>query len=315
MTQIGVVRNPKSGRNRNRASDNAAVLANKGVLLAEPHSEAELADTLAYFARREVGILVIDGGDGTVREALTALPLAYGANLPSLSILSSGKTNLIARDVGSFGFGRRALDSVIEAARGERLTKICERPVLEVHWLDATRPPLRGMFFGAAAFVLGTESAEKLHRRGFVQGPAVAAAVASAFFRALGNKSGERWRAGQHISIKADAGAARDGSRFLFLATTLHRLMLGLWPFWGDGSRPIRYVDVPAGRMPLLAFALPLLLGRPTSRMLDRGFRSGTADALAMNFSAQFVLDGEKFHSGDKGILLSAGPHLRFLSP
>jgi hypothetical protein len=315
MTRIGVIRNPKSNRNRNRPEVNAAEFGDTDLLFAEPRSERELAETLTDFAWREVGLVVVDGGDGTVREVLTALPLAFGADLPSISILSSGKTNLIARDVGTAGYGRRALDRVVQSARRRELeSKIEKRPVLEIDWLDGPRPALRGTFFGAAAFVLGTEFAEKLHRRGLLDGPAVAATIALAVFQALRKEAGERWRAGQDISV-ALSGAEQEGSRFLFLATTLRRLMLGLWPFWGGNSEPIRYVDAPANRVPLLSFAIPLLTGRPTLRMLASGFRSGTADEVKLTFSGPFILDGEMFHSGEKGIRLTAGPTFHFVSP
>ena len=314
MTRIGVIRNPKSSRNRNKPGYSAADFAHGDVLVAEPRTENGLAETLADFARREVGIVVVDGGDGTIREVLTALSTAYPDGLPALSVLSSGKTNLIARDVGSAGYGRPAIERILDSVRRGELKTPQERRALEVNWLDGARPPLRGTFFGAAAFVIGTEFAEKLHRRGILHGPAVAATIASALFQALGKESGKRWLAGQNMSAVTD-GAARDGSRFLFLATTLESLMLGLWPFWGGNGKPIRYLDAPAGRIPLLSFAVPLLRGRPTQRMLASGFESGTAEEISITCSAPFVLDGEMFHAGEKGIRLSAGPAIRFVSP
>jgi hypothetical protein len=315
MTRIGVIRNPRSGRNRKLPAVKPEELGNADLLVAEPRSGGQLADALSDFARREVELVVVDGGDGTVREVLTALPGAYGSKLPPLSILAAGRTNLIARDVGTAGYGRRGMVQLVEAMRRPAPEhRFRERPALTIDWLDDSRPPLRGMFFGTAAFVRGTEFAQQLHRRGLNHGPAVAATIASSLYQALGQEAGEGWRSGEDMSVRVGS-ETREGDRFLFLATTLHRLMLGLWPFWGDSGKPIRYLDIPGKQLPLRSFAVPLLAGRPTRRMLASGFASGTADEVILSLRGPFILDGERYDAGEKGIRLTSGPAFRFVSP
>jgi len=319
MIRLGLIRNPRSTRNKRGGGDlreQAAALL--GFYFAEPATPAELLEVLLDFARNEVGIVVIDGGDGTVREVLTALPLAYGADLPAVSILASGKTNLIAADVGTTGYGKRALAKLVEdARRGNLGTHIHRRPVLEARWSDDSRPPVRGMFLGAAAFTKGTDLAnEKVHKAGFNHGPAVALAVVGTLWCALFGNDPDRLLDGEPMTVAMDGGNGPDGNRFLFLATTLHRLILGIWPFWGEGREPIRYLDVEAHPERLPRAVLPLMKGKPTPWMLADGYHSGMASEITMGLTRPFIIDGERFEPGPGGTVhLSARQTVDFVVP
>ena len=79
----------------------------------------------------------------------------------------------------------------------------------------------------------------------------------------------------------------------LILLTTLNRLMLGLWPFWGQGEGAIRVTSI-VGPPPRLAQALiPTLRGRPQQWMHTGGYRSRKAEKIAIHTEAPLVLDGE----------------------
>ena len=65
---VGIVRNPRSHRNKGHASE-LADCAN--ILIETPRSHAALRETLAGFAERGIDYLAVDGGDGTVRDVLT----------------------------------------------------------------------------------------------------------------------------------------------------------------------------------------------------------------------------------------------------
>jgi hypothetical protein len=104
--------------------------------------------------------------------------------------------------------------------------------------------------------------------------------------------------------------------RFLMLATTLHKLMLGIWPFWGHGPGELRYLDV-AGYPKRLASALPAVLrGRPRPWMAEEGYLSGRAATLDLNLTEPFVVDGEQFEPGPGGqVRLRAGQSIDFIVP
>ncbi|MDB5985902.1 MAG: hypothetical protein JWR16_955 [Nevskia sp.] len=310
LQQIGLIHNPRSQRNRGRLLG----VGSPQLLRAEPSTLEELAATLAEFARREVGLLLISGGDGTVRDVLTALPAAYGERLPQLSLLSSGNANLIASDVGSAGHSAAALRRVLAAAQNANFKHRISRPALTLSWPDQAHTPVRGFFMGAAALSRATRYAhEQVLNGGVKYGASVAVTVFAAFKQTLRGEGD--WRDGEPMTVTLDEGTARAGARFIFLATTLHKLMLGLWPFWGEGG-PLRYVDIDAPPPQLGRSLLPLLSGHPTRRMRADGYRSGGATRIRLQLREPVLVDGETFAPGRDGIIdLSVGPEFEFLTP
>ena len=231
--RLGIISNPLSRAGRTDRARFGTAAA--GLPHAEPASRAELRDALHGFAARGVDLLAVQGGDGTLREVLTALPGAGFENPPAIAVLSAGKTNLAARVLGSAGMGEAALRRLLDAAERGTLKRRA-LPVLEVSRPGLPdEPPLRGVLFGAAAFTEGNKLAEaRLHRRGVHDAAAVALALAAIALKA-GLDRGHGLRAGVPMTVAPDDDPAREGRRFLLLATTLDRLMLGLRPFWGEG--------------------------------------------------------------------------------
>jgi hypothetical protein len=108
----------------------------------------------------------------------------------------------------------------------------------------------------------------------------------------------------------------KTGPRFLFLATTLDRLMMDLWPFWGEGAGGLKFLDIEAPPKWLSRALLPALKGRPKPWMHDAGYQSGVVEDLEVTLEGRFVLDGEFYRPGPNGKLrLEAGPPVEFLVP
>ena len=316
--RVGVIGNPRSRRNRNGAFDRV-VAEFRDLPHAQPRTPAELADTLADFRRREVRVIAVSGGDGTLREVLSALPRAYGGEEPDIALLPAGKTNLAARVINRvgdrIGDGRVGLRRLLDAARGRTLSRV-EWPVLDIAWRDRPERRVRGFLFGAAAFTVGTRLAySHVHKAGFNDAAAVALSIAATAGATLFGDRRRALLAGEEMGVAADGAPPRGGRHFLTLATTLDRLVLDLTPFWGEGSGPIRWLDIPAPPKRLIAALLPTLRGRPRPWMLDAGYASGRADQLTVELSHPFVVDGELFESGPGGILLSAGRRVGFVEP
>jgi hypothetical protein len=247
---------------------------------------------------------------------LTALPGAFGDAPPEIALLAAGKTNLAARVLGSAGMGEAALNRLLDAAgRGALRRRLL--PVLEVArpGSDAEdAPPLRGVLFGAAAFTEGklladsgcTGAASTTRRRWRWRWPA--------------SRCGRGSTAARAARRGADGGRARrppeaEGRRFLLLATTLDRLMLGLRPFWGEGRGAVRWLDVLAPPRRLAAALWAGARGRPRPWMRSAGYLSGRAERLRIALDGPFVLDGEVFEPGPQGLLLSAPNRVAFVSP
>ncbi|MCH7555408.1 MAG: hypothetical protein IIC08_05395, partial [Proteobacteria bacterium] len=174
MLKIGIISNPRSHRNRRAMAGLRELIAGEAeVLHVEIDDMAGLPEILADFSRREVGRIVVNGGDGTVQAVMTAL-LNNGdaAEPPTLAVLASGRTNLIAHNIGLEG---RPLDGLARLfarrRRGDPLEGI-SRPVLSLD-LGGGRAAVHGMFLGSAAFYRGTMMGRmRFHPLG-VEGPAI----------------------------------------------------------------------------------------------------------------------------------------------
>ena len=303
--KVGVVHNPRSHANMGRS---AAYWAPDDVMLVRPATREALEIDLRAFAARGVQLLVIDGGDGTIRDVLSLLPRAFGETPPLIAILPSGKTNVLAIDLGvPRGWTLKA--ALIVARSPQAVIKY--RAPLEVAWDDG-RPTLRGFVFGLGAFVRATRMSKSVNRLGVFQGLSVALTVAGAAAGALMGGARDHWRAGVPLSLTIDGQLAPAGLRFLLMATTLKRLPLGLKPF-GPPREGLKALDVDAPPRRLLAALVTLLSGRDPAWLPRLGYRRGDARRLHVQTSEAFVLDGEVY-DGAGGMTVSLGPGLRFLA-
>ena len=224
---------------------------------------------------------MVDGGDGTVREVLSCLPTAYGAQPPLVAVLASGTTNLIAADVGAGRSTPGLIQMLAQMARaGVPPSSLQRRSTLQVGFPGTDREPVHGMFLGAAAFTRGTELSVRLVRQGVIdQGAGVAATLMAAIGQTLAGPERDAWLKGELLTVRGDGLDHAEGPRFVFLATTLHKLLLGVWPFWGEaGERAagcVRYLDVLAPPKRLTSALPSVLRGRPRPWMEGAGYRSG----------------------------------------
>jgi hypothetical protein len=238
----------------------------------------------------------VNGGDGTVHSTLTELcnGTAY-RELPAISVLATGMTNLIALDVGLPGRPETALARLLdEVGSGAEPARV-RRRLLSLS-TGGNRAPLHGMFFGTAAFHQAVRMARsEVHPTGARGSLAFAMSLGLAIWRALagrGDKTGPMFQ-GQDMTIDLD-GVRQSGERyFLVLATTLRRLIFGLMPFWGDGPGAIRYTSIAFPPVRLARALLPVLRGRPRPWMSERGYLSRGVGDIAITTRAPLVIDGE----------------------
>jgi hypothetical protein len=304
--RTGVIRNPQSHANR-REGEVTAPRAD--VLFAQPERRGDVAAEVMRLAEAGCELIVIDGGDGTVREVLSALPAAFGDTPPLLSVISSGKTNILAFDLGVRGSW--TLDAVLTAAR-QTDARVRLRSPLEVCRDDGSGPPLRGFVFGAAGLVRATSLASGLHRAHVFHNASVALTLAGAVGQLATSGDDDAWRRGEHLSLSVDGDPARSGPRLVTMATTLQRLPFGMRPF-GPARHGLKILDVDAPPR-YLGRALPTLLwGRGEGWLAKNGYRRSDARELRLNLEGPVVLDGEVYPGGK--LTVTEGPRLRFLTP
>ncbi|MGH8630711.1 MAG: hypothetical protein ACREU7_08095, partial [Burkholderiales bacterium] len=98
---------------------------------------------------------------------------------------------------------------------------------------------------------------------------------------------------GDRITVGLDGSDATERDYVLFLATTLERLILGLMPFWGQGTGAMRFttIDYPPARLTRALW--PVLRGKPRPWLEGSGYRSGRARECALTLTCPMVFDGE----------------------
>jgi hypothetical protein len=265
-----------------------------------------LSRRLAAFARDGIKTLIIEGGDGTVRDVLTLAPQHFPYGLPPIAIIPSGKTNALALDLG---IPRRWTLADALAAAERRDWR--QRAPLEVFRAGNRAPLARGFLFGAGAFVKGTALAQQTHRMGMFGNLAVGLSVAAAIGQTIFGSRDNAWRRGEAMGLRLDDSAVRDGPLYLVLASTLARFPLGMKPF-GRERAGLKFVsiDAPPRSLPL---TLPRMLAGWAGERIDRGGVLRRDPEVARLSPSQFVLDGETFDGGP--LLIRQGAPVDFIVP
>jgi hypothetical protein len=316
--RVGILHNPLSGGNRNGLKEIRQVAtALPGVLQCEVQTPSDVSEALADFARQEVGILVVNGGDGTVQAALTAIFNRDAFEvMPILGVLpSAGTTSMIAGDVGLKGSRMSALQRLFNWAQiNNDSTAIIERPVLKVQ-VPSLESPVYGMFFGAAAIYQASHFCHrKIHSRG-VRGEIGAGAAMARFIWAVLLRD-RKVVSSVPIAIGLNQNAPRKQEYLMVLITSLQRLFLGLRPFWGSQSKPLHYTAVQARPRHFLK-ALPAAMRGRQSRHVKaaNGYTSHNIDEAQLTLNSGFNLDGELYNPGSKPgpVVVSTGGQASFL--
>ena len=266
------------------------------------------------FASSGIDYLIINGGDGTVRDVLTCGHGVFGDDWPLLAVLPKGKTNALNVDLGAPADWslRDAIDAFTSG------TTVTRRPV-EIAALDGQSAPLRGFILGAGAFTLGIRAGQDAHRYGFFDSFAVGMTAAWGVLQVVFGSDRNPWRRGVGMDLRLlpegrslpHSGHGDPARRELLLASTLRRMPLGIKLF-GDlrVGLKLAVMDRPARR--LMAYMPAILAGWQPRWLEQAGLHRRQADAFEMIIDDQFILDGEAFPAGS--YLVSQGPELTFVT-
>jgi hypothetical protein len=309
---VGIVRNPRSHRNKGIAPEMADC---SNILTETPRTREDLHDALAAFARRDIDYLVIDGGDGTVRDVLTCGAEVFGTEWPTLMILPKGKTNALTVDLGLPTHWSLA-EALAAAQNGRTITR---RPLRIT--ADQGGGCVQGFILGTGAFALATEAGQEVHRRGAFNSFAVGLSILWCVIQTLFGSAANAWRASTPTRL-IDRSTGRDlprsgpgapDERFMVIATTFERFPLGVRPFGREVAAGLKLavLDSPVRRVIML---IPAILFGFRSRFLTRnGLHRFSANDVEMEIGGSFILDGEAFPSGR--YILDEGPQLTFVVP
>jgi len=317
--RIGMLNNPLSGGNRKGLQKirKAAATAQPRVFQRDVQTPTDVVETLADFAQQEINILVVNGGDGTVQAALTAVfHKNFFEVMPMLAVLrSAGTTSMIAGDIGLKGPRESALQRLFSWARTKDASAaVMQRPVLRVQ-MPAENEPVYGMFFGAAAIYQATQFClQKIHTKG-VRGELGAGVALARFLWAVVLRD-RKVVSSEPIITRLDQKSAQQQKYLLVLITTLQRLFLGLRPYWGSEPKPLHYTAVRSRPRHFLR-ALPSLIRGRQSRYVrpDNGYISHNIDEVQLTLNGGFNLDGELYSPDSKlgPVVVTHGGYATFL--
>ena len=275
----------------------------------------EIEQSLAQALQQSVRHLVIAGGDGTLQGAVSYLARHLGPDeMPELILLSAGRTNYVAEDIGT---RRHFLDTLerILTTPPDRLHMV-ERPTLKLEHPSIGQQ--HGFFMAGAMVDQVIRYAHRwqarhdtwLHRRH----AASTAAVASLALR---------WMLRRHrfdlprLAIETDHfGRIDHAIRFLILSTLNHNDSL-VDPYAQRGTGPVRVTAIAAGAKRLPLRLSKIARGRFSAEMtVENGYLSGCCSEVMINNIASITLDGQEFDLDRRHPLtVAAGPMFRFLRP
>lgn len=310
----GVLYNPRSHRNRDHTPRD---VDHPVIRVEQPQRRRDLKDAMQRFVDSGVELLVINGGDGTVRDALTGGNMVFGEKWPALAVLPRGKTNALTIDLQMPG--EWSLEEAILAHRdGNRVTR---RPLVLEPLGDIEDPLVRlGFILGAGAFVAAIDSGQGAHRLGAFQNLAVGATAVWGFTQALFGGDQNPWKRGAAMDVRlgpdmarlAHSGHGEESRRSALFASTLTRFPAGLDPF-SELPGPIRLFALDRFRR-RLAFTLPLILkGWRPDNLMAMGIHRHSTERIDLDLGGGFILDGERFDPGR--YCVTPGPELSFVVP
>jgi hypothetical protein len=277
------------------------------------HYEVEAADQIGeamkVIARVRPKVLAINGGDGTVQAALTELYNGghFGDDWPPVAVLPSGKTNLIALELGARGDPVETLEKLIELARSDLKPFTVERELIALRrgatgadgqGLGEDRPVI-GMFLGGAGLAdTMLYCRDKIYPLGLPNSIAhVLTAVATIFKLLVGAKASFLPPDSTPLSVSLDERENRLTGRFSLLAvTTLEKLLLSTeLGTRREGTLKLLAIEAhPAS----VARAVVAKISGKFGRATVRGIHFEEADEIKIEGeSSKVILDGETFRA------------------
>ncbi|MEX0914660.1 MAG: diacylglycerol kinase family protein [Wenzhouxiangellaceae bacterium] len=316
-TGLAALINPLSFRMslHDRAARSAGRVRAHGGEVFEVTDLAQIEGALEQALGRSIRRLVIAGGDGTLQGVVSYLARhVEPARMPELILLSAGRTNYVAEDIGTASHFLATLERIL-ATPPERLHPV-DRPTLKLEH------PLIGEqhgFFLAGAMVdeviryVHRWQAERdtwLRRR---HAASTAGVLSLALRRALGRYRFELPR----LAIESDnLGRIDAACRFLLMSTLNHDRSL-VDPYARRGDGPVRLTAIARGAKRLPLRLANVARGRFSAGMnTENGYLSGRCSSIMINNLASITLDGQEFDLDARAPLkVSSGPVFRFLRP
>ena len=310
MSGIGVITNPRSRknlRNPKLAHQLGYILGEKGHF-EQPGDLDELELTAERFLEHEIDILCVNGGDGTLHKALTAMVKVYGDTpLPRVALLRGGTMNTIAHGLRLRGRPADLLEYVVSRYHADVPMPHVRRWLLEIdgqeygflfangliprfleQYYDAPQPTPKRAVWLLMRTVMSA----------FVGGQMAARLTAKVECRAA--VDGEEWPLGSWITVAAG---------------TVDDIGVGFRPFYLAPRYPGKMHAVGIGcSAPRFAMQFPRIYrAQPTT---DPDIHDAICEELLLSADEPiaYMIDGD-FHRGGQTVTVRMGPPVDLIVP
>lgn len=297
--KIAAISNPLSGKNKRGGFAKFAELIQIYPTITHfvVSNANEIRKAIVDCKQQNFHIIVVNGGDGTLQLILTFLLHNEQQDYsPKILLLRAGTTSMNYGDVGCRGSHKTIVNKLIQSANSGILAfKEIERPAIKMH-LVKEKKSVCGMFFGAGAIHSGIlYCRQNLHTKGMrgELGPSLA------MIRFLFDwvTSGKLVKPVKAI-IYMDNGQHIEGNFSVMMSTALHRLLMGIFPFWENKSSAYSFslTAIKQGApMPMKAFLNILRGRRPQVKNHADYYYSADVNTVKIKICGGFTLDGELF--------------------
>ena len=264
----------------------------------EVEHASQIGEAMKSIALVRPKVLAINGGDGTVQAALTELYNGghFGENPPPVAVLPSGKTNLIALDLGARGDPVETLEQLIALARTDDLAPYTvARELIALRRGDNDDRPVIGMFLGGAGLAeTMLYCREKIYPLGLPNSVAHAITAIAAMAKQL-----FRIRASflppdsKPLDVSLSEQGGKLSGRFSLLAiTTLEKLLLST-NFGAHRQGTLKLLAIEERPRSVIHALYAKIVGQ-ISRSNLYGVHFKIADEITIEGeSSELILDGE----------------------
>jgi len=259
----------------------------------------QIGDALRSIAQVRTKMLVINGGDGTVQAALTEIHNGghFGDSPPPMAVLPSGKTNLIALDLGIRGAPIRSLEKLVALAQGDLSPHLVARELIALR-KDGSERPVIGMFLGGAGLAdTMIYCRDKIYPLGLPNAISHALTAIAVLFQLLFKvRASFLPPRAAPLQVSTDCAQSLTGRFPLLIVTTLEKLLLS-GQIEGQGRGPLKLVAIEERPSSVLRALIAGVTGGYKGRKLN-GIHFQEVDEVTIEGdSSSVILDGETFNT------------------
>ncbi|HEU5482846.1 MAG TPA: diacylglycerol kinase family protein [Sphingomicrobium sp.] len=268
----------------------------------EVENVAQIGDAMKSIARVRPKMLVINGGDGTVQACLTEIHNGghFDNTPPPMAVLPSGKTNLIALDLGMRGDPIETIRRLVEIAQGDLGNHLVARELIALR-KDGSERPVIGMFLGGAGLAdTMLYCRDKIYPLGLPNAISHALTATAVLLQLLfGMRASFLPPKPAPLRVSTGRAISLTGRYTLLIVTTLEKLLLSNH-LGGEGRGRLKVVAIEERPSSVIRALFAGMTGGYRGQKM-RGIHFEEADEITIEGErSNVILDGETF-SAERG--------------